>query len=142
MGMQYEDLRRDNSERFIDNERPPDVPEAGVNAPKVYGNGKKKYKADDFVKQQSKHKGTLSEHLLSTKKKTNTISIGSKVKIRFPNGNEDIYIIVESNEANIDRKQISYKSPLGAALIGKKAGSNIKINAPSGVLNYKIIKIF
>ena len=37
--------------------------------------------------------------------------------------------------------KISNESPMGMALIGKKKGANIKVNAPVGDIEYKILEI-
>lgn len=73
--------------------------------------------------------------------KSDAISLGSTVKIQFPNGDEDTYKIVGSTEADPDEKRISDESPLGSALIGQKAGSTVQVHAPAGVLQYKILEI-
>lgn len=73
--------------------------------------------------------------------KSDAISLGSKVHIQFPNGDEDTYMIVGSTEADPDENRISDESPLGAALIGQKAGNTVQVHAPAGVLQYKIIEI-
>ncbi len=69
------------------------------------------------------------------------VSLGSTVRIKFPNGNEDTYMIVGSTEADPDEKRISDESPLGAALIGQTAGSTVQVHAPAGLLHYKILEI-
>lgn len=73
--------------------------------------------------------------------KSDSISLGSTVKIRFPNDDEAIYTIVGSTEADPDLDRISDESPLGAALLGQKAGATIQVHAPAGVLQYKILEI-
>lgn len=73
--------------------------------------------------------------------KSDAISLGSTVKIQFPNGNEDTYMIVGSTEADPDDNKISDESPLGSALIGKKAGDTVQVHAPAGVLQYKVLEI-
>ena len=73
--------------------------------------------------------------------KSDEISLGSTVKIRFPNDDEAIYTIVGSTEADPDLNRISDESPLGAALLGQKAGATIQVHAPAGVLQYKILEI-
>ena len=50
-------------------------------------------------------------------------------------------MIVGSTEADPDENRISDESPLGAALIGQKAGNTVQVHAPAGVLQYKIIEI-
>ena len=55
---------------------------------------------------------------------------------------EDIeYTIVGSSEADSLNNKISNESPLGAALIGKKVGDTVKIEAPVGEIEYKIISV-
>ena len=78
--------------------------------------------------------------------KTDTISLGSTVKIQFPKSKdgtclEDTYMIVGSTEADPDENKISDESPLGSALIGKKAGDTVQVHAPAGVLQYKVLEI-
>ena len=55
---------------------------------------------------------------------------------------EDIeYTIVGSSEADILNNKISNESPLGAALIGKKVGEIVTVEAPIGEIQYEIIEI-
>ncbi|MBO4400502.1 MAG: transcription elongation factor GreA [Selenomonadaceae bacterium] len=72
---------------------------------------------------------------------TDVVSLGSTVKILFPNGDEDTYMIVGSTEADPDENRISDESPIGAALLGQKAGSTVQVHAPAGVLQYKVLEI-
>lgn len=72
---------------------------------------------------------------------SDVVSLGSTVKILFPNGDEDTYMIVGSTEADPDENRISDESPIGAALLGQKAGSTVQVHAPAGVLQYKILEI-
>lgn len=72
---------------------------------------------------------------------TDVVSLGSTVKILFPNGDKDTYMIVGSTEADPDENRISDESPIGAALLGQKAGSTVQVHAPAGVLQYKILEI-
>ncbi len=70
------------------------------------------------------------------------VGIGSVVKIRDVGTKEEIeYKIVGSTEASILSGSISNESPLGKALLGHEAGETVKINAPVGMLKYKILKI-
>ena len=70
------------------------------------------------------------------------VSIGSKVVIREVGADEtDTYMIVGSTEADPDDGKISNESPIGAALIGKSAGSTVQVHAPAGVFQYEIVEI-
>lgn len=51
------------------------------------------------------------------------------------------YTIVGKFESNISLGKLSYLSPLGKEVIGKKAGDLITIHTPSGIKKYVIISI-
>lgn len=51
------------------------------------------------------------------------------------------YQIVGQTEADASQGRISYNSPLGKALIGKKVGEDIEVTVPSGDKFYHIEKI-
>lgn len=75
-------------------------------------------------------------------KKTATVKLGSKVTVLDVELDcEETYEIVSSIEADPTENKISDDSPLGAALIGKKEGSIVKVEAPVGTIEYKIAKI-
>ena len=70
------------------------------------------------------------------------VSIGCSVKILDCEFEEELECkIVGSTEANSLKGKISNESPLGAALIGKKVGDTVKIEAPVGEIEYKIISV-
>lgn len=71
---------------------------------------------------------------------TKGVSFGTKVTVRF-NGNRNIFEIVGEWEADPVNKKISHSSPLGKALIGKKIGDKVEIEAPLGKIIYEIISI-
>ena len=56
-------------------------------------------------------------------------------------GEEDTYEIVSSIEADPTENKISDDSPLGHALLGKREGNTVSVDAPVGVIEYKIVKI-
>ena len=55
--------------------------------------------------------------------------------------NKIIYILVGEDEADTLQNKISFNSPIGKGLIGKKVGDELTISVPKGDLNLKIIKI-
>ena len=70
------------------------------------------------------------------------INIGSYVTVRdveFDNVEE--YRIVGTSEADPMQNKISNESPLGAALLGKRQGQTIKVEAPVGTLEYEVISV-
>ncbi|MBE6881783.1 MAG: transcription elongation factor GreA [Ruminococcaceae bacterium] len=74
---------------------------------------------------------------------TDAVSLGSTVKLYDEEFEEELeYIIVGSTEADIDLGKISDESPVGKALIGKKAGEVAEAILPSGdVARFKVISI-
>lgn len=70
------------------------------------------------------------------------ISIGTTVKIEFVDlGMEQTYRIVGSAEADPDEGRISNESPIGMALLGKKARNVVEVHTPGGVQKVRIKSI-
>jgi transcription elongation factor GreA len=51
------------------------------------------------------------------------------------------YQIVGESEADVKSGKISITSPIARALIGKKVGDNVEVNAPGGGKSYEVLKI-
>jgi transcription elongation factor GreA len=68
------------------------------------------------------------------------VSIGSKVVIKGSDG-EETFTIVGSAEAAPREGRISNESPVGAALMGHRKGEKITVQAPSGPIEYTLVKI-
>jgi transcription elongation factor GreA len=71
--------------------------------------------------------------------KTN-IDVGALVTLHV-NGKKDTYSLVGEWEADPSNKKISHSSPLGKALMGKKVGDEIEVDAPAGKIKYKVLSI-
>lgn len=70
------------------------------------------------------------------------VNLGSIVKIHDEDFDEDVtYNIVGSNEADPLVGKVSNVSPIGKALIGHKAGDEVKVNAPQGEIGLKILSV-
>ncbi len=73
---------------------------------------------------------------------TEKVGIGNVVKILDIEMEEEMeFQIVGTSEANIDKGQMSDESPIGAALLGHKIGETVDVEAPSGMLQFKILEI-
>ncbi|MCL2322534.1 MAG: transcription elongation factor GreA [Oscillospiraceae bacterium] len=71
-----------------------------------------------------------------------SVSIGSVVELEDYELGENVeYHIVGSIEADPINYKISNESPVGSALIGKKKGDIIKVTAPSGINEFKILSV-
>ncbi len=51
------------------------------------------------------------------------------------------YQIVGEDEADIKLGKISFSSPIGRALIGKRCEDEVEVNAPGGTVSYEILKV-
>ena len=73
---------------------------------------------------------------------TKTVQVGNIVKVLDMEFNEEVsYTIVGSTEVDLAQNKISNESPIGAALMGAKKGQIVDVQAPAGVMQYKIISI-
>jgi transcription elongation factor GreA len=73
---------------------------------------------------------------------TESVSLGSTVRVFDQEFNEELeYTIVGSQEANPFKGKISNESPLGKALLNRRAGDEIDVDAPEGIIHYKLIDI-
>lgn len=68
------------------------------------------------------------------------VHVGSTVVLET-GGKEKTYTIVGSNEANPIAGKISNESPIGEALLGKREGDEVTVEAPGGMTVYKIKKV-
>ena len=69
------------------------------------------------------------------------IVFGATVTLLDENDKPVRYQIVGQTEADATRGRISYNSPLGKALIGKKVGEDVEVTVPSGEKFYLVEKI-
>ena len=74
--------------------------------------------------------------------KTDIVTLGSTVKLKDL-ATKDIWecIVVGSAEADPLDSKISNESPVGVAIIGRKAGETIEVSVPDGKIKYKIMSI-
>lgn len=72
--------------------------------------------------------------------KAGKVIVGSTVRVHL-DGDEQEFQIVGAPEANPTSGKISHESPLGQALLGKKAGEKVTVEAPVGKLSYHILGI-
>jgi transcription elongation factor GreA len=67
---------------------------------------------------------------------------GSRVLLENIDTGEDVeYQLVGPDESNIQKGKISISSPLGKAMMGKKPGDELTLQAPGGMRSYEVIEI-
>ena len=75
--------------------------------------------------------------IIKESEKKDSVSLGSKVDFVTEDGEKYTYEIVGTTEADVELGRISNESPIGHALLGKKAGEETIVKAPMG--NYTVI---
>ena len=70
------------------------------------------------------------------------VNFGSTVRILDKELKEEMVITIKgASEADSLNGSISNESPLGKALIGAKKGETVSVEAPIGVIKYKILEV-
>ncbi len=78
--------------------------------------------------------------VVSKGKPGGVVSVGCRVRVYVDDAEEE-YCIVGAPEADPKVKKISYESPLGRALVGKKVGDKVEMEAPDGKVVYTILEV-
>ena len=82
------------------------------------------------------------EIIAEKKSATKTVTVGSKVKVLDVEFDEEMeFRVVGSAEADPAKGYISDESPVGKALLGRKAGETVKAETPDGEIDFKIVAI-
>jgi len=68
------------------------------------------------------------------------VAIGSTVKVHL-DGEDQEFRVVGAHEADPTSGKISHESPLGRALLGRKIGEQVEVEAPLGKITYHILAI-
>jgi transcription elongation factor GreA len=72
---------------------------------------------------------------------TDSVQVGCKVTIQEDDSEPEEYTIVGAAEANPRAGKISNESPLGKALINRKAGETVQVEAPAGSFTVRVVKV-
>lgn len=90
----------------------------------------------------SKLEGILKNAKIVRSAKSDTVGMGATVSVQNLGADDKhTYTIVGAEEANILEGKVSYHSPLGAALMGKKKGDEFSFHTLRGTQKYKILKV-
>ena len=88
------------------------------------------------------HKLRNARVLSGAEIKTDAVGIGCKVHLEdAKHGDSYTYVVVGSAEADPAKKKLSNESPVGKAIMGRKAGETVKVATPRGAAKYKIVSI-
>lgn len=80
--------------------------------------------------------------VITNNRDTSKVNMLSTVHIKNHNINKKVvWTLVPENEIDIKSGKISFNSPIGAALLGKKKGDIVEVNVPSGLMKLEILNI-
>ena len=106
---------------------------------------------DEAKNEQAKLYGRIAEveNILAhaviideTEEAAGVIGLGCTIKVQdLETGDEELYAIVGSQEADPMHHAISEDSPFGKALMGAKEGDEVSVDAPVGTIVYRVVKI-
>src|ERR687886_391201 len=67
--------------------------------------------------------------------------VGSRVSVRHADGEQETYELVAPGETEVRLGRISPDPPLGAAMLGRRAGNVASMNTPAGPLEFTVLEI-
>ena len=133
---------------FLKEKKRPEIVAAIAEA-RSHGDLKENAEYHAAKEQQSHSEGRIQEindiiaraNVIDITKYTNDdkVIFGSTVYLENLDTNEKLeYKIVGKDEANLKKKLIYFKSPIGKGLIGKNKNELVEINTPAGIKNFEI----
>ncbi|MCC6500211.1 MAG: transcription elongation factor GreA [Anaerolineales bacterium] len=84
---------------------------------------------------------TLRLAIVVEKQKSDVVMVGSRVTVQEEGFEPEIYSMVGAKEADPRNGKISNESPIGSALMSRKAGEVVEAQTPGGSIKLKIVKI-
>jgi transcription elongation factor GreA len=82
-----------------------------------------------------------SAQLIGDGPSSDVVALGSRVVVKDDEGIQESYTIVGSVEADPRHGMISNESPVGRALLGKRAGERSTVVAPGGSFDLVVVEI-
>jgi transcription elongation factor GreA len=79
--------------------------------------------------------------IIETEGTGSVVVLGSTVVIETDRHGEETFTIVGSAEADAAAGKISYTSPIGRALMGRRAGETVRVQVPAGTLDYTVTRV-
>ncbi len=134
--------------KFLKEKKRPEIVDA-ISEARSHGDLKENAEYHAAKEQQSHNEGRIQEiensiataNVIDVTKLNNDgkVIFGSTVSLQNLDTSEQIeYKIVGKDEADLKKKLIYFKSPIGKGLIGKNKGDLVEINTPNGVKNFEV----
>jgi transcription elongation factor GreA len=79
--------------------------------------------------------------IIETEGTGSVVVLGSTVVIETDRHGQETFTIVGSAEADAAAGKISFTSPIGRALMGRRAGETVRVQVPAGTLDYTVTEV-
>lgn len=90
----------------------------------------------------AKIESVLKSAVIMSHHHSGVVEVGSSVEVKKGDSKDKIvFEIVGSEEADIAARKISFKSPMGIAMMGKKKGDTFIVHAPKRDVTYTVIDV-
>jgi transcription elongation factor GreA len=73
--------------------------------------------------------------------RTDAVSVGTRVRLRDKTGEERTYTLLGPPDAAAERGVISYLTPLGQALMGRRPGERVQLDLGGEVRDLEVLKV-
>lgn len=142
----YEDLEKELE--YLKTEKRPEIAEK-IKVARGFGDLSENSEYDEAKNEQGLVEQQINEieYTLKNAKIVNKeemqksgINVGAHVTVVDEDGEEEQYDIVGTTEFDPFNGKISLDSPIGAALIGHKAGETVEVNLPTGAIMKLTVK--
>ena len=80
-------------------------------------------------------------HIIEENGGHDIVELGATVTLQEIGYSPEVFFVVGTTEADPQNGRISNESPIGNAIIGKKAGEEVKVDTPTGEIQLKIIDV-
>lgn len=90
---------------------------------------------------QALERSLAAERAEDVPRSTGAVAIGSRVMVQDDAGREHSFVLVSPVEADAARGHISAASPIGAALLGHRAGEAVTVKVPAGVRTFTVLSV-
>lgn len=139
----------ENELTYLKTDRDKEVTEM-IKVARGYGDLSENSEYDDAKNEQAKLYARIAEVeeilanavIIGDDVGTDHIGLGCSFTVRDLEFNEEeTYELVGSQEANPAKGRVSDDAPFGRAMVGKKVGDIVKVEAPIGVIEYEVIRI-
>ncbi|OUR96302.1 transcription elongation factor GreB [Halobacteriovorax marinus] len=69
------------------------------------------------------------------------IQFSSTVLVEYENGEQKLFSIVGVDEVDTEKGHLSWRSPVGKALLGKEVGDVVMVKAPKGEFELEVVEL-